>query len=54
MTIIGSVNQPGSYSKSTYPDLKSLIEFGAKGIKPRTNTDKVDIFRTDLEWKQIF
>lgn len=54
VTISGSVNQPGSYSTSAYPDLKSLIQSAAKGIQPRTNTEKVDIFHTDLSGKRSF
>ena len=54
VTIIGAVNQPGSYSTSAYPDLKSLIQSAAKGIKPRTNTEKVDVFHTDLSGKRSF
>ena len=54
VTITGSVNQPGYYSVSAYPDLKSLIQFAAKGIKPNTNTEKVDIYRTDLSGNKSF
>ena len=54
VTIRGSVNQPGYYSTTAYPDLKSLIQSAAKGIKPRTNTEKVDIFHTDLSGKKSF
>ena len=54
VTISGAVNQPGSYSTTAYPDLKSLIQSGAKGIKPRTNTEKVDVFHTDLSGKRSF
>ena len=54
VTIIGAVNQPGSYSTNAYPDLKSLIQSAAKGVKPRTNTEKVDIFHTDLSGKKSF
>ena len=53
-TISGSVNQPGSYSISAYPDLKSLIESAAKGLKPRSNIKKVDVFHTDLNGKKSF
>ena len=54
VTISGAVNQPGSYSTTAYPDLKSLIQSAAKGIKPRTNTEKVDVFHTDLNGKRSF
>ena len=54
VTISGAVNQPGSYSTTAYPDLKSLIQSAAKGIKPRTNTEKVDVFHTDLSGKRSF
>ena len=54
VTISGSVNQPGSYSIDAYPDLKSLIQFAAKGIKPKTNTEKVDVFHTDLSGNRSF
>ena len=54
VTISGSVNQPGSYSTNTYPDLKSLIQFGAKGLQPRTNLEKVDVFHTDLRGNKSF
>tara|TARA_B100001057_G_scaffold236509_1_gene236779 strand:+ start:486 stop:3158 length:2673 start_codon:yes stop_codon:yes gene_type:complete len=50
----GSVNQPGSYSVSAYPDLKSLIQSAAKGIRPNTNTEKVDVYRTDLNGNKSF
>ena len=53
-TISGAVNQPGSYSTTAYPDLKSLIQSAAKGIQPRTNTEKVDVFHTDLSGKRSF
>ena len=52
--ISGSVNQPGSYSLSAYPDLKSLILSAAKGTKPNTNYEKVDVFHTDLSGKKSF
>lgn len=54
VTINGAVNQPGFYSTSAYPDLKSLIQSAAKGIQPRTNTEKVDVFHTDLSGKRSF
>ena len=54
VTISGAVNQPGSYSTIAYPDLKSLIQSAAKGIQPRTNTEKVDVFHTDLSGKRSF
>ena len=54
VTISGAVNQPGSYSATAYPDLKSLIQSAAKGIQPRTNTEKVDVFQTDLSGKRSF
>ena len=54
VTISGSVNQPGSYSISAYPDLKSLIQFAAKGTQPRTNKEKVDVFHTDINGKRTF
>ena len=54
VTISGAVNQPGFYSTSAYPDLKSLIQSAAKGIRPRTNTEKVDVFHTDLSGKRSF
>jgi len=54
VTINGAVNQPGFYSTSAYPDLKSLIQSAAKGIQPRTNTEKIDVFHTDLSGKRSF
>ena len=54
VTINGAINQPGIYSINTYPDLKSLIELAAKGIKPKTNTEKVDVFHTDLNGRRSF
>lgn len=54
VTISGAVNQPGFYSTSAYPDLKSLIQSAAKGVQPRTNTEKVDVFHTDLSGKRSF
>lgn len=52
--ISGSVNQPGSYSTTTYSDLKSLIQSAAKGIRPNTNTEKVDVYRTNLSGNKSF
>ena len=31
-----------------------MIQFAAKGIKPRTNTEKVDVFHTDLSGSRSF
>ena len=52
--ISGSVNQPGTYSVNAYPDLKSLIQSAAKGIRPNTSTEKVDIYHTDLNGNKSF
>ena len=52
--ISGCVNQPGSYSTRSYADLKSIIQFAAKGVKPKTNMEKVDVFHTDLSGKRSF
>ena len=52
--ISGSVYKPGTYSINAYPDLKSLIQNAAKGIKPRTNTEKIDIYHNDLSGNKSF
>jgi len=53
-TIMGSVNRPGTYSTSAYPDLRSLIISAAEGVLPRTHMNKVDLYRTDSKGKKSF
>ena len=53
-TIMGSINRPGTYSTSAYPDLQSLMVSAAEGVLPRTYMDKVDLYRTDLKGKKSF
>ncbi len=52
--INGNVINPGTYSLLTYPDLKSLIENGAKGIAPNTFLEKVDIIKKDIDGNKKF
>ena len=52
--ITGNVINPGTYSLLTYPDLKSLIENGAKGIAPNTFLEKVDIIKEDIDGNKKF
>ena len=52
--ITGNVINPGTYSLLTYPDLKSLIENGAKGIAPNTFLGKVDIIKEDFDGNKNF
>ena len=47
VNVTGNVHQPGTYALGLYPDLKSLINQGAKQVLPNTYMDKVDIYRED-------
>jgi protein involved in polysaccharide export with SLBB domain len=53
-TVTGSVNRPGTYSTSAYPDLRSLIVSAAEGVLPRTHMNKVDLYRTDTKGGKSF
>ena len=43
VTILGHVVEPGTYSLSTYSDLKSLIIDAAKGVLPDVFFERVDV-----------
>lgn len=52
--IEGNIKLSGTYSVSRFPDLKSLINLGAKGISENTYMKKVDVFKTDSSGKKSF
>lgn len=47
VSIAGNVNNPGTYALDVYTDLKDLIISGAKGLKPNTYLEKIDINKED-------
>ena len=47
VTISGNVYAPGTFALNVYKDLKTLILDGAKGLKPNTYLDKIDINKED-------
>ena len=47
VSIAGNVNNPGTYALDVYTDLKDLIIRGAKGLKPNTYLEKIDINKED-------
>jgi protein involved in polysaccharide export with SLBB domain len=52
--IEGNVNAPGSYGLDIYKDLKTLINFGAKGVSINTYFQKLDINREDSQGNLSF
>ncbi|MCM0060429.1 MAG: SLBB domain-containing protein [Algoriphagus sp.] len=50
--ISGNVNLEGDFSTSDFPNLNTLIQIAAKGLKPNTYLNKVDIFSEDLDGKK--
>lgn len=50
----GNVNQPGEFSISDFPDLKSLILTAGKNVRPNTYMGKVDVFKEDFQGKKSF
>ena len=47
VSISGNVYAPGTFALNVYKDLKTLILDGAKGLKPNTYLDKIDINKED-------
>lgn len=54
VTLLGNIKNEGIFSLKTYPDLKSLIELGGRGIYPNTFMEKVDIFKEDINGNKSF
>lgn len=52
VNIFGSVNFEGSFSTTEFPDLYSLIQVAAKGLKKDTYLNKVDIFSETISGKK--
>ena len=54
LTVIGSVQRPGTYGLARYSDLQSLILEAAQGLLPNTYLGKVDIESEDITGKRSF
>ena len=54
LTVVGSVQRPGTYGLARYSDLQSLILEAAQGLLPNTYLGKVDIESKDTTGKRSF
>ena len=54
MSIIGSVNRPGTYPLDKFSSLKDLVIEAANNILPRTYLGKVDISKENLDGSRSF
>ena len=54
VTLTGNVNNTGTFSTLAFPNLKSLIENGGKGVSANTFFDKVDVISEDLDGDKSF
>lgn len=52
--IQGNVNAPGTYGLNAYKDLKTLINYGAKGVAANAYYQKLDINRRDNQGNLSF
>ena len=54
MSIIGSVNRPGTYPLDKFSSLKDLVIEAANNVLPRTYLGKVDISKENLDGSRSF
>ncbi len=54
VSIIGSVNRPGTYPLDKFSSLKDLVIEGANNILPRTYLGKVDVSKENLDGSRSF
>ena len=54
LSIIGSVNRPGTYPLDKFSSLKDLVIEAANNILPRTYLGKVDISKENLDGSRSF
>ncbi|MCH1417162.1 MAG: SLBB domain-containing protein, partial [Flavobacteriaceae bacterium] len=54
VTVTGSIQNPGTYSVTSFSNLRDLILTAGKGISPNTYLNKVDIEREDKKGNKSF
>ena len=54
VSIIGSVNRPGTYPLDKFSSLKDLVIEAANNILPRTYLRKVDVSKENLDGSRSF
>jgi len=54
VSLNGNVENPGNYSITKYPDLKTLITEAGQGIAPNTYMEKIDIEKIDDDGVRSF
>ena len=54
ISLRGNIKKPGTFSLTTYNDLKELIEIGGNGLLPNTYLEKVDVIKENMDGIKSF